>query len=210
MLEAVPTDTGPQIRNFEDLYRESRDDLYSYVAGLLRDRIAAEDVTALAFERAYRKWEKFNPNDLNDPELEALAVALRENRPEPEAKFAEKLDTAVADHFPPEWSAGMTNLPKAGFFARLTTRLNKLERRANLTPVGVTVETGGDTSSSDDDSSWGIGDAVDDAGRMLGVSAGVALIALAIAVPIGLMVLIALALNRAWVRRSRQRALDEN
>ena len=61
MLEAAPTDTGPQIRNFEDLYRQSRDDLYSYVAGLLRDRVAAEDVTALAFERAYRKWEKFSP-----------------------------------------------------------------------------------------------------------------------------------------------------
>ena len=47
-LEAAPTATGPQIRNFEDLYRQSRDDLYSYVAGLLRDRVAAEDVTALA------------------------------------------------------------------------------------------------------------------------------------------------------------------
>ncbi|MCB0862577.1 MAG: sigma-70 family RNA polymerase sigma factor [Solirubrobacterales bacterium] len=46
---------------FEDLYRGSRDDLYSYVAGLLRDRIAAEDVTALAFERAFRKWDRFDP-----------------------------------------------------------------------------------------------------------------------------------------------------
>jgi RNA polymerase sigma factor (sigma-70 family) len=40
---------------FEDLYRSSRDDVYAYVATLLRDRIAAEDVTALAFERAYRR-----------------------------------------------------------------------------------------------------------------------------------------------------------
>jgi len=40
---------------FEALYRTSRDDVYAYVAGLLRDRSAAEDVTALAFERAYRK-----------------------------------------------------------------------------------------------------------------------------------------------------------
>jgi hypothetical protein len=94
--------------------------------------------------------------------------------------------------------------------ARLNTRLNKLERRANLTPVGVTVETGGDTGSDEGDSSWGIGDAFDDAGKLLGVSAGVALIALAIAVPIGLMVLISLALNRAWVRHSRRRALEEN
>ena len=40
---------------FEALYRSSRDDLYSYVAGLLRDPSAAEEVTALAFERAYRR-----------------------------------------------------------------------------------------------------------------------------------------------------------
>ncbi len=40
---------------FEALYRTSRDDVYAYVMGLLRDRAAAEDVTALAFERAYRK-----------------------------------------------------------------------------------------------------------------------------------------------------------
>lgn len=46
---------------FEALYRASRDDLYSYVAGLLRDRSQAEDVTALAFERAFRKWSKFDP-----------------------------------------------------------------------------------------------------------------------------------------------------
>ena len=48
-------------RTFEDLYRQSRDDLYAYVAGLLRDRVAAEDVTALSFERAYRKWDRFDP-----------------------------------------------------------------------------------------------------------------------------------------------------
>lgn len=46
---------------FEELYRSSRDDLYAYVAGMLRDRSAAEDVTALAFERAYRRRASFNP-----------------------------------------------------------------------------------------------------------------------------------------------------
>jgi len=46
---------------FEQLYRESRDDLYAYVAGLLKNRAAAEDVTALAFERALRKWDRFDP-----------------------------------------------------------------------------------------------------------------------------------------------------
>ncbi len=58
--EATLPGNGPRPL-FEDLYRGSRDDLYSYVAGLLRDRAAAEDVTALAFERAFRKWDRFDP-----------------------------------------------------------------------------------------------------------------------------------------------------
>jgi RNA polymerase sigma factor (sigma-70 family) len=47
--------------DFDRLYRSSRDDVYAYAAGLLRDRAAAEDVTAAAFERAYRKRSRFNP-----------------------------------------------------------------------------------------------------------------------------------------------------
>ena len=46
---------------FDELYRSSRDDLYAYAAGLLRDRAAAEDVTAAAFERAYRKRRRHDP-----------------------------------------------------------------------------------------------------------------------------------------------------
>ena len=46
---------------FDALYRSSRDDLYAYVCGLLRDRAAAEDVTAQAFERAFRRRASFDP-----------------------------------------------------------------------------------------------------------------------------------------------------
>ena len=46
---------------FEELYRSSATDVHAYVASLLRDRAAAEDVTALAFERAYRRRAVFNP-----------------------------------------------------------------------------------------------------------------------------------------------------
>lgn len=45
---------------FEALYRSSRDDVYAYVATLLRDPAAAEDVTELAFERAYRRRRTFD------------------------------------------------------------------------------------------------------------------------------------------------------
>lgn len=39
----------------------TRDDVYAYVATMLRDRSAAEDVTAAAFERAYRRQKTFDP-----------------------------------------------------------------------------------------------------------------------------------------------------
>jgi len=47
---------------FERLYRSSRDDVYAYVASLVRDAGAAEEVTAAAFERAYRKRSRFDPS----------------------------------------------------------------------------------------------------------------------------------------------------
>jgi RNA polymerase sigma factor (sigma-70 family) len=51
----------PVALDFEALYRGSRDDVFAYVTTLLRDRSAAEDVTAQAFERAYRKQRSFDP-----------------------------------------------------------------------------------------------------------------------------------------------------
>ena len=44
---------------FEALYRRTFPRVYAYVASILRDRAAAEDVTAQAFERAYRKRRGF-------------------------------------------------------------------------------------------------------------------------------------------------------
>jgi RNA polymerase sigma-70 factor (ECF subfamily) len=57
-LPAVRQDSGIE---FESLYRTSRDDIYAYVASLLRDSSLAEDVTATAFERAYRRRRSFAP-----------------------------------------------------------------------------------------------------------------------------------------------------
>ncbi|MFN8216974.1 MAG: RNA polymerase sigma factor [Solirubrobacterales bacterium] len=58
----APTEQAPPAADlaFERLYRTSRDDVYAYVASLLRDRTAAEEVTAAAFERAYRKRSRFD------------------------------------------------------------------------------------------------------------------------------------------------------
>jgi RNA polymerase sigma-70 factor, ECF subfamily len=54
----TPADTRS---SFDQLYRQSRDDVYAYAAGLLRDASAAEEVTATAFERAYRRRDRFDP-----------------------------------------------------------------------------------------------------------------------------------------------------
>jgi RNA polymerase sigma-70 factor, ECF subfamily len=59
---------------FERLYRSSRDDVYAYAAGILRDRAAAEEVTATAFERAYRKRARFDP-DRGEPRAWLFGIA---------------------------------------------------------------------------------------------------------------------------------------
>ena len=63
--QAHPTSGGRRStqnswERFELLYRSSRDDIFAYVATLLNDRAAAEDITALAFERAYRRRKTFD------------------------------------------------------------------------------------------------------------------------------------------------------
>lgn len=46
---------------FDALYRASVDDVHAYAWSLLHDRSAAEDITALAFERAYRRRGRYDP-----------------------------------------------------------------------------------------------------------------------------------------------------
>jgi RNA polymerase sigma-70 factor (ECF subfamily) len=58
-LQPLATQELPAGESFEALYRSTFPRVYGYVASLLRDRAAAEDVTAQAFERAYRKRRSF-------------------------------------------------------------------------------------------------------------------------------------------------------
>jgi RNA polymerase sigma-70 factor, ECF subfamily len=50
-----------ELGQFEALYRDSRAEVYAFVSGLLRDRSAAEEVTATAFEKALRARDRFDP-----------------------------------------------------------------------------------------------------------------------------------------------------
>jgi RNA polymerase sigma-70 factor (ECF subfamily) len=47
--------------SFEELYRSCAEAVFAYACTLLRDPSAAEEATALAFERAYRRRASFDP-----------------------------------------------------------------------------------------------------------------------------------------------------
>src|SRR3954449_5287473 len=61
-------------QGFEELYRNTFPRVYAYVASLLRDRAAAEDVTAQAFERAYSKRGRFSARR-GSPEAWVFGIA---------------------------------------------------------------------------------------------------------------------------------------
>jgi hypothetical protein len=90
--------------------------------------------------------------------------------------------------------------------AALRSQGTKLDRRANLSRVSLRIETGAAATSSDE-SGWGVGDALDDAGHILGIAAGVTIIGLAIFAPLALIAFLAWLANRARIRRGREGAL---
>src|SRR5437868_13234544 len=95
VLTASPAvSSGSSWERFEALYRSSRDDLYAYVATLLRDRAAAEDITALAFERAYRRRRTF---DRRRGEERAWLFGIARNAALDELRRRRRLATLVTE-----------------------------------------------------------------------------------------------------------------
>lgn len=92
--------------------------------------------------------------------------------------------------------------------ARLRSQLQNLQRRADYSRVLVRIETGAEDESGTGGGTWGIDDALGDAGRILAVAAAVTVVGLAILSPIALIALLAWLTHRAWVRRERRRVLS--
>jgi hypothetical protein len=96
--------------------------------------------------------------------------------------------------------------------ASIRASLEHLHKRASMSEVSLRIVTGhgagavpvGKGKSGGD---WSVGDALHDAGHILTIVAGVALIGLAILAPFALIALILWSLNRFRVRRLRERAL---
>jgi len=56
----LPGPTATVAAGFDALYRACAADVFAYAVSLLRDRAAAEEVTAAAFERAFRRRSSFD------------------------------------------------------------------------------------------------------------------------------------------------------
>ncbi|MFL5871269.1 MAG: DUF4349 domain-containing protein, partial [Solirubrobacterales bacterium] len=87
------------------------------------------------------------------------------------------------------------------------TDLAKAQQRVSLVPVGVTIAADSSIGTGGG-GGWGIDDAVNDAGDVLTVMAGVGLISVAVLLPLALIGAAAYALYGLTVRRQRERALD--
>jgi RNA polymerase sigma-70 factor, ECF subfamily len=93
-LRAPSRDETDSWERFEELYRTSRDDVYAYALTLLRDSAAAEDVTALAFERAYRRRRTF---DRRRGEERAWLFGIARNAALDELRRRRRLATLVVE-----------------------------------------------------------------------------------------------------------------
>jgi hypothetical protein len=87
--------------------------------------------------------------------------------------------------------------------------LGRLNKQVNFSQINVEINAGTPpTPIAHHSSGFGIGRAAHDAGRVLTVAAGVALIAIAALIPVGLLVALAWWVGSAVRRRRREQALD--
>jgi RNA polymerase sigma factor (sigma-70 family) len=94
---ALPWRTRLDDAAFDALFRECASDVHAYAISLLDNRSAAEDVTALAFERLYRSRARLDDNR-GTPRAWLFAIArnaaldeLRRRRRQPQCELPEEL-----------------------------------------------------------------------------------------------------------------------
>jgi Domain of unknown function (DUF4349) len=84
--------------------------------------------------------------------------------------------------------------------------LGNAQQRVQLVPVTISVAA--DSSVTGDDGEWGIGDALDDAGKVLEVAGGVLVIGAAALLPIAILAFLAWLVADRARQRARERTLD--
>jgi hypothetical protein len=88
----------------------------------------------------------------------------------------------------------------------LRSQLDQLQRRADFARISLRIESGSNAGAAAS-GRWGVGDALDDAGHILTIAAGVAVVSLAVLGPLVFIALLAWLAQRIWLRQRRERAL---
>src|SRR5205807_4247547 len=103
-------------RRLERLYGSCRDDVYAYVASVLGDYALAEDVTSLAFERAFRRRALFNPRRGSE---RAWLFGIARNAALDELRRRKRVSPLVCE---PEAGSATTDEEAEGALRRATVR----------------------------------------------------------------------------------------
>jgi hypothetical protein len=90
--------------------------------------------------------------------------------------------------------------------ARLRSQVARLHQRADFSRVSLRIETG--PSATSPGGTWGVDDALGDAGHILGIAAGATVVGLAVLAPFVLIGILAWIAHRLWLRARRERTLD--
>jgi hypothetical protein len=167
-------------------------------SGKLGDALAA--FSAIAEVRSRHE----STQDITAPTI-GVGERLQDARAKVEGLLAE---LAAADTEAERVTAELELRRERQHVASLRSRLDTLRRRAHFSRVSLRIETGSGSASAGGAGSWGIDDALGDAGHILAIAAGVTVIGLAVLAPLALICLLAWLANRAWIRRRREQALS--
>ena len=132
-------------------------------------------------------------------------VSARQRLADARAELESLLEQLAAADSPGETASIRERIDAVrGEIAQARSQVEDLARRARFARVSVTVEGDG----GDGGDGWSLGDAADDSVAVLRTIAGVALVSLAILVPVGVVAAIGWLIARGTARRRRERALD--
>jgi hypothetical protein len=130
-------------------------------------------------------------------------IALRAER----ESLATRLRAATGDDEASDLRTALTRINRR--IARERADLSRLRSEVRFATVDLEITSSGAAEGGEDDG-WSFGDALDDAGKVLEVAAGVALISAAVLLPLALIAAIAYVAATAARAKARERVLDED
>ncbi|HYM57477.1 MAG TPA: DUF4349 domain-containing protein [Solirubrobacteraceae bacterium] len=142
-------------------------------------------------------------------DITAVVVSARERLTDARTERRSLLRQLAAADTPNETASIRARLRLvSGQIAAAKRELRRVQTRASYSSVAVTLLADRRAAAGGAGGAWTPGDALDDAVRVLEVTAGVLLVALAVSLPAALLALLAWLATRRGAQRRRERALD--